>query len=79
MEQFLNFLKEKGTCFEKISDNEIIVPVIALVATVDQYENDVPSSEYMDNPLFCDEAKIYLTFEGGNINWMIVLPPPDEE
>lgn len=75
MEKFLELLREKNTYFKKISDNEIIIPVIALVATKEQYEDNVPSSAYVDNPLFCDEAKIHLTFEKNHIDWTIILPP----
>ena len=75
MEELLELLREKDTYFEKISDNEIIVPVIALVATEEQYENNVPSSAYINNPLFCDEAKIHLTFKKDRIDWTIILPP----
>lgn len=75
MEELLKLLREKDTYFEKISDNEIIVPVVALVATKEQYEDNVPSSAYINNPLFCDEAKIYLTFEKNRIDWTIILPP----
>ena len=75
MEELLELLREKDTYFKKISDNEIIIPVIALIATKEQYENDVPSSAYINNPLFCDEAKIHLTFVENRIDWTIVLPP----
>jgi hypothetical protein len=77
MEKFLALLKEKGTSFEQISDNEITIPAIALVATNEQYENNALSSEYVKNPIFCDEVKIQLTFTQDRINWMIVLPPAD--
>ena len=75
MEELLELLRKKDTYFEKISDNEIIVPVIALIATKEQYEDNVPSSAYIDNPLFCDEAKIHLTFVENRIDWTIILPP----
>lgn len=75
MEELLELLREKDTYFEKISGNEIIVPVTALVATKEQYENNVSSSAYINNPLFCDEAEIHLTFEKDRIDWIIILPP----
>lgn len=77
MEKLLTLLKEKGTSFEQISNNEIIIPVITLVATNDQYKNNVLSSEYIKNPIFCDEVKIQLTFTQDRIDWMVVLPPAD--
>lgn len=79
MERFIEILKEKGTDYEVISDNEIIIPVIALVATKEQYENNALASTYSDNPFFLDEVKIQLTFKNGYIDWMVVVPPEDSE
>ena len=71
MEKFLEILNESSTFYERISDNEICIPCIAIQATEKQ-GTKLPQEFYEDNPIFTTEAQIHLTFRNGYIDWGIV-------
>ena len=71
MEKFLEILNENSTFYEKISDNEICIPCIAVQATEKQ-GTKLPQDFYENNPIFTNEAQIHLTFRNGYIDWCIV-------
>ena len=71
MEKFLEMLNENCTFYEKIFDNEICIPCIAVQATEKQ-GTKLPQEFYENNPIFTSEAQIHLTFKNGYIDWCIV-------
>ena len=71
MVEFLKMLQKFDTVYEKITDNEIVIPCLAVGATEEQGDM-LPQDYYQENSLLSDSAKIHLIFENNRIDWLIV-------
>jgi hypothetical protein len=78
MKDFLKMLNAKSTIYEQITDDEIIIPVIAIAATSEQGDQ-LPQVNYAENPLMGIDVALHLTFVDGRIDWAIIVENDEED
>lgn len=83
MKDFTKLLKKMGVTFEKVNDNEIIIPCpLGAIPNYEERKNSFTQNEEMpeDFGIIDDWVEIWITKdEEGNFNFLVMTEAPLEE